>query len=115
MRLTNCSISNSISHFLQRNYILRGAAWGASRNHVHLWRAHSALTTDDHKNANEINRRKDEGMWGVNVMGGGKQMRAVGCRERALGQLQATPALPGFMLASPGAPWSQHQHKHRGV
>lgn len=54
-------------------------------------------------------------MWGVNVMGGGKQMRAVGCRERALGQLQATPALPGFMLASPGAPWSQHQHKHRGV
>lgn len=26
MGLTNCSVSNSVSHFLQRNYILRGAA-----------------------------------------------------------------------------------------
>lgn len=36
MGLTNCSISNSVSHFLQRNYIQRGAAWGTSRNHVHF-------------------------------------------------------------------------------
>lgn len=82
---------------------------------MHLCRAHSAFTTNDHKKANEINRRKDEGMWGVNVMGGGTQMKAVGCRKKILGQPQATPVLPGFTLASPDAPWSQHQHGYRGV